>query len=324
MAKCNLLQPDGTSAGLAGQSVLVTGAGGFIGSALVKRIVDAGPARLAMLDASEQNLFEIAQTIKDEAILGSVTDERLLDDVFTRCRPNVVLHAAAYKHVPLLESNPFAAIHTNTIGTYRVAEAAIRHGAARLVLVSTDKAVYPRSILGASKRIAEFAVLALSSARCQMNAVRLGNVWGSTGSVVPIFQRQIAEGGPVTVTHRDATRYFLTLDAAVEVILAGAAADCAGRVLLPELGSPVRIEDLARQLMGDRNVPISFTGLRLGDKLSEELVYADEVKEGECGPLSVYRSPAPERAVLEAAIERLCDARTVDELLAGVAALVCR
>src|SRR5262249_13956146 len=160
-----------------------------------------------------------------------------------------VLHAAAYKHVPLLESNPFAAVQTNAIGTYVLAKAAIRHGVSRLVLVSTDKAVYPRGIMGASKRIAEFVVLACSSAECRMDAVRLGNVWGSTGSVVPIFQRQIDAGGPVTVTHRDATRYFLSLDAAVEAILACASADCSGRVLIPELGSPMRIVDLASSLM---------------------------------------------------------------------------
>ena len=157
-----------------------------------------------------------------------------------------------------------------------------------------------------------------------MNAVRLGNVWGSTGSVVPIFQRQIAEGGPVTVTHRDATRYFLSLDAAVDAILTCAAADCAGRILIPELGSPVRIEDLARSLVGDRDVPISFTGLRPGDKLTEDLVYTEEVKEGTSGPLSVYRSFAPDAAALESAIERLQAARSVAELLAGVAALVCK
>jgi FlaA1/EpsC-like NDP-sugar epimerase len=319
-----LLQPDGFTAGLAGQSVLVTGAGGYIGSALVKRIAAAAPARLTMLDSCEQNLFEIAQCVDGEAILGSVTDARLLGEIFRRSRPSVVLHAAAYKHVPLLESNPFAAVETNAIGTYTLARAMLRHGAGRLVLVSTDKAVYPRSIMGASKRIAEFAAIALSSAECRMNAVRLGNVWGSTGSVVPIFRRQIAEGGPVTVTHRDATRYFLSLDAAVEAILACAAADCAGRVLLPNLGAPMRIEELARSLMGGVDVPIQFTGLRPGDKLSETLVYAEEVKDGMSGPLSVYRSPAPEAEMLESAIERLRAAVTVDELLARVSALVCR
>ena len=276
-----------------------------------------------MLDSCEQNLFEIAGCVAGEAILGSVTDGRLLDEIFRRYRPTVVLHAAAYKHVPLLESNPFAAVQTNAIGTYTLAQAMLRYAASRLVVVSTDKAVYPRGIMGASKRIAEFTAIALSGARCAMNAVRLGNVWGSTGSVVPIFQRQIAEGGPVTVTHRDATRYFLSLDAAVEAILWCAAADCAGRVLLPDLGAPVRIEDLARSLMGGVDVAIQITGLRPGDKLTEDLVYADEVKEEMSGALSVYRSPAPDPAVLERAIERLRAAENVDQLMAGVSALVC-
>jgi FlaA1/EpsC-like NDP-sugar epimerase len=251
-----------------------------------------------------------------------VTDALLLDDLFAQYRLRFVFHAAAFKHVPLLEQNPFAAVHNNAIGTYTLAQAILRHGPARLVLVSTDKAVNPHSIMGAAKRIAELVVVSLSSAQCSMNAVRLGNVIGSTGSVVPLFREQIAAREPVTVTHRDATRYFMTLGSAVEAILACGAADCAGRILLPDLGAPVRIEELARFLIGDTQVPIRFIGPRPGDKLAEDLLLAGEVPDGTSGPLSIFRTPVPTAAEIEALIERLRAARTPDALLAAVNALV--
>ncbi|MEI9974164.1 MAG: polysaccharide biosynthesis protein [Ignavibacteriota bacterium] len=301
----------------------MTGAGGFIGSALVRAIAAAAPSRLVLLDSCEQNLFEISQHVPAEAVLGSVTDAALLDDLLLRFRPRVVFHAAAYKHVPLLESNPFAAIHNNAIGTFILAETLLRHSPSRLVLVSTDKAVNPRSIMGASKRFGELTMASLSTPACPMNAVRLGNVIASTGSVIPIFRRQIAAGGTVTVTHREATRYFISLDAAVESILAAGAVPCSGRILIPDLGTPVRIEDLARSMIGDAPLPIHFTGLRPGDKLSEELTFADEVQEGTTGPLSIYRTRSLDVAVLRSAVTRLCDARTPDELFAVIGAVVC-
>ena len=307
-----------------GQSVLVTGAGGYIGSALVKAIAATRPSRLVLLDSCEQNLFDISRTVPGEAVLGSVTDAALLDDLFHRFHPSIVYHAAAYKHVPLLEQNPFAAIHNNAIGTYTLVQAILRHGPARLVLVSTDKAVNPCSFLGISKRIAELVVVSLSCPRHTMNAVRLGNVIGSTGSVIPIFQQQIGAREAVTVTHRDATRYFMPLENAVEAILAAGAAECSGRILLPDLGAPVRIEEMARSLMGDEQLPIRYIGLRPGDKLSEELLFAQEVKEGSSGPLTVIRTPTLDPARLDAAMERLRTARTLQDLLPAVSALVCR
>jgi FlaA1/EpsC-like NDP-sugar epimerase len=302
----------------------VTGAGGYIGSALAKAIAAAGPSRLVLLDSCEQNLFEISRSIPGEAVLGSVTDAALLDDLFHRFHPSMVYHAAAYKHVPLLEQNPFAAIHNNAIGTYTLVQAILRHGPSRLVLVSTDKAVNPCSFLGVSKRIAELVVVSLSSPRHSMNAVRLGNVIGSTGSVTPIFQQQIAAREAITVTHREATRYFISLEKAVGAILAAGAADCAGRILLPDLGEPVRIEELARSLMGDARLPIQYVGLRPGDKLSEDLLFAQEIKEGTSGPLTVIRTPTLHPAALDAAMERLRTARTLEELLPAVRALVCQ
>jgi FlaA1/EpsC-like NDP-sugar epimerase len=307
-----------------GQSVLVTGAGGYIGSALVKAIAAAGPSRLVLLDSCEQNLFEISRIVPGEAVLGSVNDADLLDDLLDRFHPSMVYHAAAYKHVPLLERNPFAAIRNNAIGTYTLVQAILRHGPSRLVLVSTDKAVNPCSFLGVSKRIAELVVVSLSNQRHSMNAVRLGNVIGSTGSVIPIFQQQVAAREAVTVTHRAATRYFMPLEMAVEAILAAGAADCAGRILLPDLGEPVRIEELARSLMGDVQLPIRYIGLRPGDKLSEDLLFAQEVTEGISGPLTVIRTPTLDPAELDAAMERLRTARTMDALLPVVSALVCR
>ncbi len=300
----------------------MTGAGGYIGSALVKAIAAAAPRRIVLLDSCEQNLFEIGQRVPGELVLGSVTDASLLDDLFHRFQPQFVYHAAAYKHVPLLEGNPFAAVHNNAIGTFLLADAVLRYGRARLTLVSTDKAVNPHGIMGASKRIAELVVVSLASAHHRMNAVRLGNVIDSTGSVVPIFRQQIAAREPVTVTHREATRYFMPLADAVEAILAAGAADCTGRVLLPDLGSPVRIEELARSMIGDTQVPIRFTGLRPGDKLSEDLLFADEVKEVTSGPLSIIRTPMLHPAELAAMIERLGTARSVDALFSAVSEMV--
>jgi FlaA1/EpsC-like NDP-sugar epimerase len=296
----------------AGQSVLVTGAGGYIGSALVKAIAHVGPANLLLLDSSENNLFGIHRYleavhdgVRHQALLGSVTDAGLLNDIFKRFHPRIVYHAAALKHVSLLDLNPFAAVRNNAVGTYTLALAAIDHGATAVVLISTDKAVNPHSIMGASKRIAELTVAALSNAHCRMNAVRLGNVVGSTGSVVPIFLEQISRRGPVTVTHPEASRYFMSLDAAVEAIFAAGAAECSGRILLPRLGEPERIADLARFLIGKaaegstNEIPIKFTGLRPGEKLTEDLVFETEIREGSAGGgLEAIRTPSPTPAEL--------------------------
>ncbi|HTC87738.1 MAG TPA: polysaccharide biosynthesis protein [Bryobacteraceae bacterium] len=292
-----------------GQSVLVTGAGGYIGSALVRAIAAAGPSRIVLLDSSEQNLFQIRQQMESpcEPVLGSVNDVHLLDDIFTRFQPEVVYHAAAFKHVPLLEPNPIAAVRNNALGTYRLAQAALRHGTPKLILISTDKAVNPHSVMGVSKRLAELAVVALSSAACRMNAIRLGNVIGSTGSVVPIFLKQIADRRPVTVTHAEATRWFMSLTEAVDAILASGMADLEGRILVPELGAPTRITDLAKLLIGEAEIPIVFTGCRPGDKLTEELMSKTETVEGTMGPLQVIRTCRLQPSEVDEIMNRLCD-----------------
>jgi FlaA1/EpsC-like NDP-sugar epimerase len=323
----------------AGHTVLVTGAGGYIGSALVKAIATAPPIRIVLLDSSEHNLFQIRQyllamhpPVPHEAILGSVTDRGLLDSLFTSFRPSIMYHAAALKHVPLLELNPLAAVCNNALGTYRLARAALQHGVRTLVSVSTDKAVNPHSIMGASKRIAELVVTTLAGPECRMNAVRLGNVAGSSGSVVPIFREQISRRGPVTVTHPEVSRYFVSTHDAVEAILAAGAAQCTGRILLPDLGEPERIADLARLLIGaaangsGNEIEIQFIGLRPGEKIAEDLLLRTEIREGfACGPLEVILTPSPAPEELHGRMEQLARhiaGRDVAGLVETVSALV--
>ena len=298
-----------------GRRVLITGAGGYIGSALANAIAGAGAGCLVLLDSSEYNLFEIQRNLEQvwahvprEAFLGSVNDSDLLDDIFCRFRPEIVYHAAAFKHVPLLELNPIAAVQNNAIGTWTLAQAAIRHGASRFVLISTDKAVNPHSVMGVSKRIAELAIVAFSGSACRMNAIRLVNVIGSGGSVVPVFLNQIAEGTSVTVTHAEARRWFLSLGQTVEAVVACGAAACEGKILLPEVGGPVRIAELAGFLIraAGKEIPIQFTGLRPGDKLTEELTYEAEIEDGLVeGPLKVVSTRRLEHAELEDIVEQL-------------------
>jgi len=315
--------------------VLITGAGGYIGSALVKAIAGTSPRRILLLDSAEHNLFEIQRYLESpgnqvpyEAVLGTVNDADLLDSIFSRYRPEIIYHAAAFKHVPLLELNPIAAVQNNTIGTWVLAQAAIRHGASTFVLISTDKAVNPHSVMGVSKRIAELAMVALSTTVCRMNAIRLVNVIGSGGSVVPVFWKQIAECRPVTVTHPEVTRWFLSLRETVEAVLACGAAACEGRILLPERGEPVLIAELAEFLIraSRKEIPIQFTGLRPGDKLTEELTYKNEVTDGFIGgPLEIIRTCRRAPADLEDAIERLSAriaARDVSGLIRTLSSIV--
>lgn len=292
-----------------GRNILVTGAGGYIGSALVKDLAGFSPRSLALLDSSEQNLFNLRMP---NSILGSVEDQALLDEIFRRFRPEIVFHAAAHKHVELLERNPFAAARNNVLGTNTLAQEAIRHGCGALVFVSTDKAVRPRSIMGATKRVAELLITSLSQPRCRMNAVRLCNVMGSTGSVVPIFKEQIARGLPLTVTDKSASRYFMPVEKAVEALLEAGASDRSGSIFLPDCGPPVSILQLAKTLMGDKVLPIEFIGLRAGEKISEDLgspLDSRKLSHDEC------------RRVVER-ISQAVAARNMDELLEAIASVV--
>ncbi len=274
---------------LKGKSVLVTGAGGSIGSELCRQIVQFGPEKLILLDASESNLYDIQMELKHglgyqkyATILEYVQNRRGIKRVFGHFRPDVVFHAAAYKHVPMLERNPWQAIHNNIRGSHVVMEECVENKTGYFVLVSTDKAVQPTNVMGASKRITELLVQSYIGNETRMMAVRFGNVVGSAGSVVPLFRKQIARGGPVTVTHPEVTRYFMTIPEATQLILQAGAIGEGGEVLILEMGTPVKIADMARDLIRlsgkepDKDIKIVFTGLRAGDKLYEELITEDE------------------------------------------------
>ncbi len=274
---------------LEGRSILVTGAGGTIGSELCRQIVRFQPRQMIMLDASESNLYGIQMEVLHElyftrykAVLGSIQDQGLLYRLFDRLNPELVFHAAAYKHVPMLELNPWEAVLNNVHGTNLLMRTAVRHGVERFVLVSTDKAVRPTNVMGATKRVAEILMQHMDKGRTKFHAVRFGNVVGSSGSVIPLFQRQIAHGGPVTVTHPEVTRYFMTIPEAAQLILQAGALGTGDEIFLLEMGNPVRIADMAKdliRLMGKepgRDVAIVYTGLRPGEKLYEELITEGE------------------------------------------------
>jgi FlaA1/EpsC-like NDP-sugar epimerase len=283
------LDTDGLSAWLHKRVVLVTGAGGSIGSELCRQILKFAPQRLVMLEASELALYNLEQELGSRAgetelayVIGDVKNARRVDEILAQHRPSAVFHAAAYKHVPLMEdTNAWEAVQNNTLGTWRVADAAIRHRVEKVVLVSTDKAVNPTNVMGASKRLAELVCQALSTDKTRFVTVRFGNVLGSTGSVIPKFRKQIAGGGPVTVTHPEIRRYFMSIPEAAQLVLQAGLMGRGGEILVLDMGEPVKIVDLARDLirlsgLSESDVKIVFTGLRPGEKLYEELLADDE------------------------------------------------
>jgi O-antigen biosynthesis protein WbqV len=295
-----VLDHDSMRALIAGRRVLVTGAGGTIGGELSRQIASYGPARLALLDNGEYALYSIDQEIRErvstlarQAIIADVRERRRVDEVIAAERPELVFHAAALKHVPMVEANPLEGLVTNVIGTRNVAEACRAHGVTAMVMISTDKAVNPVNVMGASKRLAKSICQALDIVEARRDrgtryvTVRFGNVLGSTGSVVPLFQRQLAAGGPLTVTHPDIQRFFMTVREAVELVLqasalAGGDSAARGKIFVLDMGEPVKIVDLANQMIrlaGKRpgtDIKVDFIGLRPGEKLYEELFYANE------------------------------------------------
>jgi FlaA1/EpsC-like NDP-sugar epimerase len=298
-----------------GEIVLITGAGGCIGSALARSVVGSGAKLVLLLDHSEQNLYEIDSELSAGGssshvpILGDISDEALLDEILEKHRPDTIFHAAAFKHVPLMEVNPLAVIRNNVLGTWSLAKTALRHGVRQLIMISTDKAVNPRSVMGAAKRVAELVLLRLSTQATRMSGLRLGNVLGSNGSVVPLFQEQIARGGPVTVTHAEARRYFVSLPETVELILAAAGLNEDAGILIPELGAPVGIVELANRLIREAGwrpgeIEIVYTGLRPGDKLTEDLISAAEWLEPTSDArLRKINGPRPSAEHLDSAME---------------------
>lgn len=320
-----------------GKTILVAGAGGSIGSHLARRLAGARPRLLILLDNSEHNLYQIHAELSAAPggaelapVLADICDPAALDDLFERLRPDLVYHAAAFKHVPLVERNPLAGLRNNVLGTWVLAKTAARHHAAALVALSTDKAANPRSVLGASKRMAELVLLALNDRRTRVNSLRLGNVLGSHGSVVPLFLEQIARGGPVTVTHPEVQRFFLTLDESIRLIMAAATHPEGGNLFAPELGEPICVAKLAEFLIRragftpGKEIAVAFTGLRPGDKMSEELV---SIRESKAGALDrwLYRVDTPALAPdeLEECIEELGKAAERWDEAAGVA-VACR
>jgi O-antigen biosynthesis protein WbqV len=334
---------------VAGKRVLVTGAGGSIGSELVRQVSDFAPARLALLDSSEFALYEIDLELSRRhpalaraPLLADVRDGGRVEAIFGAEKPEIVFHAAALKHVPMVEYHPAEGVLTNAIGTRHVADACQRHGARTMVLISTDKAVNPTNVMGATKRLAEQYCQALDLAEARREggtnyvSVRFGNVLGSTGSVVPLFQRQIALGGPLTVTHPDVTRYFMTVREAVELVLMASARDTAsgaqsGKVYVLDMGKPVKIVDLARQMIRlagkvpDKDIAIAFTGLRPGEKLYEEVLHeSEDLVRAESGLLLANPRTADHKLLERsfAEIERLARAGQIDEMKALLGRLV--
>lgn len=274
---------------LDGKTILVTGCGGSIGSELCRQIVKYQPRHLILLDSSEANLFNIQMEMQNEhfyrqcpAILGRVQDESLMEAVFRAYKPEVVFHAAAYKHVPMMEKNPWQAVYNNIIGSRVAMETARRHHVERFVVVSTDKAVRPTNVMGASKRVTELIMQCLQGNGTRFMAVRFGNVVGSSGSVIPFFRRQIEQGGPVTVTHPEVNRFFMTIPEASQMILQAGTMGEGGEIFILKMGTPVKILDMARDLIRlsgkepDVDIKIIFTGLRDGEKLYEELITVGE------------------------------------------------
>ncbi|WP_460233643.1 polysaccharide biosynthesis protein [Aurantivibrio plasticivorans] len=294
--------PDLLDACIKGKNVLVTGAGGSIGSELCRQILRLSPKKLVLFEANEYSLYKIEQEISElkkniamntstYSVIGSIQDRNLLEQVFNSFEIQTIYHAAAYKHVPLIEHNVVEGVKNNIFGTWHCAEAAISSNVESFVLISTDKAVRPTNVMGATKRVAELILQALSKRQSdtRFTMVRFGNVLGSSGSVVPLFRKQIKFGGPVTVTHQDITRYFMTIPEAAELVIQAGSMGMGGDVFVLDMGEPVKILDLAKKMIHlsgltlrdeknrDGDISISVTGLRPGEKLYEELLIGDNV-----------------------------------------------
>ncbi|WP_339136135.1 MAG: nucleoside-diphosphate sugar epimerase/dehydratase [Candidatus Electrothrix sp. GW3-4] len=332
--------------------VLITGAGGSIGSELCRQVLAFSPRLLILLDAGEENLYSIHMELLHEyhfsrlvPILGKVQNQGLLNKVFRQYRPSVVFHAAAYKHVPLVENNPWEAVENNVLAAQHLIEISLVHLVERFVLVSTDKAVRPTNVMGASKRLTEMLMQAYATPLCSLAedeetnneepapctvfmAVRFGNVLGSSGSVIPLFQRQIERGGPITVTHPDINRFFMSIEEAAQLILQAGAMGQGGEIFLLKMGEPIKIADMARELIKlsgripEREIEIKYTGLREGEKLYEELITEGEgIVETGHEKIMVLRSNQKDYLHLFQGLERLiekagaCDSRGIKEVM---------
>ena len=324
---------------LEGKVVMVTGAAGSIGSELCRQIARFHPAGIVGFEIAESPLFEIDREMRQAypkipfyPEIGSIQNRARLDDVLSRHKPLVVYHAAAYKHVPLMETHVFEGIENNVFGTYNVATAASEHGVEDFVLISSDKAVRPTNLMGATKRIAELVLLALQNGRTKYVAVRFGNVLDSSGSVIPIFKKQIAAGGPVTVTHPEMRRFFMTIPEACQLVLQASAIGKGGQIFVLEMGQPVKIVDLAKNLIllsglrPDEQIKIEFTGMRPGEKLYEELnSLLEDTVPTEHEKIRIFTGNGmPERDVQAwlDTLHEICDVRDADRLVAALKEIV--
>ncbi|HEY3645682.1 MAG TPA: nucleoside-diphosphate sugar epimerase/dehydratase [Gammaproteobacteria bacterium] len=305
---------------LRGKRVVVTGGGGSIGAELCRQIAQHDPAMLVIVDNSEYNLYRIDQelaasfpTLMFTSALGNVQDEAAIETLFSRVKPEIIFHAAAYKHVPIVEENVAEGVRNNIFGTRVIADAALRHGVHKFVLISTDKTVNPTNVMGTTKRVAELYCQALNrDESTHFVTTRFGNVLASNGSVVPLFERQIAAGGPVTVTDPDITRYFMTIHEAASLIMQAGAIGRGGEIFVLDMGEPVRIRDLAEKLIQlsglkpHQDIQIVYTGLRPGEKMHEELFYTKEELQGTTHPKLLLANAMPASlATLSADIDRL-------------------
>ena len=310
---------------LKGKRVLVTGAAGSIGSEVCRQIVESGAAHLACLDKDENGLFRIERELRDhkgdttfEFLLGDIKNPRRLEQFFASARPEIIFHAAAYKHVPILQFHPEEAVLNNVFGTRQLADMAVRHGVERFVMISTDKSVNPTNVMGASKQIAEKVILtrqAKEENKTRFSIIRFGNVLGSAGSVVEMFNKQIKRGGPVTVTHPDMERFFMTIAEAVQLVLFAAAMGQGGDVFILDMGDSVKIDDLARQMIRlsgltpDVDIKLKYTGLRPGEKLYEELwAEGEEPSKTDNDGIMVARRQTIDLAEVEAGAGRIVEA----------------
>jgi len=314
---------------LDGKTILVTGSGGSIGSELCRQIMQYQPSSIILVDSSESNLFNIQMEMQNEyycrhceAILGRVQNEPLMENVFRKYKPDVVFHAAAYKHVPMMEKNPWQAVYNNIVGSRVIMELAAKYHVDRFVLVSTDKAVRPTNVMGASKRVTELIMQCQEGNGTKFMAVRFGNVVGSSGSVIPFFRRQIEHGGPVTVTHPEVNRFFMTIPEASQMILQAGTMGEGGEVFILRMGTPVKIVDMARDLIRlsgkepDVDIKIVFTGLREGEKLYEELItVGEDILPTSHEKVMVLRSKSCYNDVKDPQEAKECLYREIDELI---------
>jgi len=324
---------------LENRTVLVTGAAGSIGSELCRQIARFRPAAIVGLEIAESPLFELDRQMRAAfpgvpfcPEIGNIQNRERLDEVLHRYRPAIAYHAAAYKHVPLMEAHVFEAIENNVFGTYHLAQAVADHGVESFVMISTDKAVRPTNIMGATKRVAELLLLNLQNGRTQYVAVRFGNVLGSNGSVIPIFRKQIASGGPVTVTHPEMRRFFMTIPEAAQLVLQASAIGEGGQICVLDMGQPVKIVELARNLIllsglkPEKDIAIEFTGIRPGEKLYEELstILEDTLPTSHEKVRIFVGSGAPDIDVEEwlASVREICRARDVGQLVLALKEMV--